>query len=91
MSSVVLLNSSFLLRKKEVAVERLWFLWVICGIALITTSIVFSISTGNFERDYWTTHTIGFGVIGPYISGAISIVSGILVRLSKISELKIEI
>ena len=54
-------------------------LWIVCGLLCIAAPIVHIIgTTGEFFliRDYWDWLDPHFGIIGPFIAGALAIIAG---------------
>jgi hypothetical protein len=82
LSSIVLLNTGLFLRKNTTNIEKFWFLWLMCGITLIISALLFGIIIGRLQTDYWVNHTLGFAIIGPFISGSISLIISVLIKLS---------
>jgi hypothetical protein len=80
LSSIILLNTGLLLRKNTSNLVKFWFLRLVCGIILIMSALIFGIIIGSLHTDYWVNHNIGFAIIGPFISGSISIISSVFIK-----------
>jgi len=49
--------------------------WVICGVLLIASSVIYIIGCDVYQNNYWDPWDPHFGVIGPFIAAALAFIA----------------
>ncbi len=72
---LILVFTVFQLRKDGKNLKRIKIMWLICGILLAVAPIGYVIGAEFYISGFWTNYSVGFGIIGPFIAAAITILA----------------